>query len=199
MSDDSRPVDPLDAMEAEASDPVDVELVQALRASLDKHARERAEETTDDDGEPLPRLILEGPRPETGDPLLLVGYALLGHLQEGWEYATLHASAAADDLRMAATVKLAGEGPLTLRHLHYLPDVAAACAELRRSMYQDDGRGAWFNITIMLRQNGAINFIVLDEQPPFAYWGPGDAELLRRDQELYPRDPEHLPFWHPAR
>jgi hypothetical protein len=197
MSDDG-PIDPLDALEAEATDPLDIEMVQIMRKVALRESQRRAQETTDDEGDPLPRLDLDDPRASTDDPLLRIGYALLGHLPAGWLYAALHASAAADEVRTGVMVKLEGGGPLTFRHLLYLPDVAAACADLRRSMYEP-ARGAWYSIMVMLRQNGALSPQFFNDQPPFGNWGPGDAELLRRDQELYPRPAERLPEWHPAR
>lgn len=193
---DDRPVDPLDALEAEAKDEVDLEMVRVMRAALEKHEREQAAETTDDDDNPLPRLDLDATA-EPDDPLLRVAYALLGHLPDGWLHAILHASAAADDVRTNALVKLEGDRPLTLHHLLYLPDVAAACAELRRSRYEE-GHDAWYNATILLRRSGFVSSFYLDH-PPFGVWGPDDAALLVRDHELYPRPPERLPVWHPSR
>lgn len=198
MSDAPGSVDPLDALEAEATDPLDIEMVQIMRKAALRENQRRAQETTDDDGDPLPHLDLDDPPASTDDPLLRVGYALLGHLPAGWLYATLHVSAAADELRMSVMVKLAADGPVSFRHLLYLPDVAAACAALRRSMYTEDD-GTWYSFTLMLRQNGAMSTHVLDFRPPFGDWGPGEADLLRRDHELYPRPPERLPNWHPAR
>ncbi|SDU61099.1 hypothetical protein [Jiangella alkaliphila] len=195
---DDRLVDPLDALEAEAKDEVDREYVRAMRAYLRKHDREQAAETTDADGNALPRLDLSAASPETDDPLLRVGYALLGHLPEGWLHANLMASAAADDVRTTVMIKLEADGPLSFQYLLYLPDVAAACATLRRSMYTED-RGAWYNLAFLLRPNGAITTQVIDLHPPFGVWGPDDAALLVRDHELYPRPQERLPAWHPSR
>ncbi|WP_166353978.1 hypothetical protein [Phytoactinopolyspora limicola] len=82
------------------------------------------------------------------------------------------------------------------------PEFAAACLELRRSMYQADrpgGRGAWYNAIIRMRRDGLIAPLYDFSQPPFGHWGPREVDLVRRDQELYPRDPGQLPAWHPAR
>jgi len=199
MSDDPAPVDPLDALEAEATDPLDIEMVQLMRKVVLRENRRRAQETTDEHGSPLPRLTLDGPRPPTDDPLLRVGYAMVEHLPPRWEYAILQIAAAADDVRIGITVKHETGGPLTFRHLLYLPDVAAASAELRRSMYEADGRGTWYGAGITLQQSGAMTTHYDYDNPPFGYWGPNEVTLARRDQELYPRPPERLPDWHPAR
>lgn len=47
--------------------------------------------------------------------------------------------------------------------------------------------------------NGPLTFQHLLYLPDVGVWGPDEVELLRRDQELYPRAPEWLPPWHPAR
>lgn len=160
-------VDPLDALEAETTDPDALELLRVMRVALAKHEREQADETTDEDGNPLPRLDLDATT-APGDPLLRVAYTLLGHLPDGWRYAILSASAAADDVRTSVTVKLEGDGPLTMRHLLYLPDVAAACAEQRRSRYED-GHDAWYSATFLLRRSGVVSTFYPDH-PPFGVW-----------------------------
>jgi len=75
-------------------------------------------------------------------------------------------------------------------------DTLAACDELRESMYQD-GSGTWYNADIIVDRSGNIESTFDYENPPFD--GTADPELLTEDQQEYPRDPEHLPNWHPAK
>lgn len=185
-------VDPFDVFAAE-----DPELARRLRRLILKHERERAARTTDEHGDPLPRLDLDDPRAARDDPLLGVGYALLGELPEGWESATLSASAAADEVRTTVMVRMPGDASFT-HHLFYLPAVAEACSTLRRSLYDEDGR-AWYGLVVRLERSGVMDPSYDFDGPPFFQWGPREVGLVRRDQELYPRDPAQLPAWHPAR
>ncbi len=164
-----------------------------------KQERDQAEVTTDADGNPYPRLDLDGPPPATDDPLLRVGYALLAELPDEWEYALLIVSAAADEVRTWVIVKVPSDDVTAMRNLFYLPRVAEAAAALRRATHEPEGRGAWYTLTVRLERTGALKPRYDYESPPFMTWGPGEVELLRRDQELYPRDPAKLPDWHPAR
>lgn len=153
----------------------------------------------DEQGNPLPRLDLEDP-PTTPleDPLLRVGYALLAQLPEYWESAMLHVTAAADEIRTFATVVVHEDDPRESR-IKFFSDLAEPCSALREETYEPEGRGVWYNATIWLYSDGTIKPTYDYNTPPFGYWGPREVELVRRDQELYPRDPENLPPWHPAR
>lgn len=187
MPDDGDPSDPDEAALHE--------LVQRL--TLREHRRQSAE-TTDQDGNPLPRLALDDPHPETADPLLRVGYALRDELTGDWLTATLMVSAAADEVRTWAMITRPDPGPQKYGHLLYLPEVAAAAAALRRSAYEPNGRGAWYSTVIRLNANGTVVEHPDYDGPPFMFWGPNEVELLRRDHELYPRPADRLPEWHPA-
>lgn len=153
----------------------------------------------DEHGNPLPRLDIESPptaAPE--DPLLRVGYALLARLPEDWASVMLQVDAAADEVRTKTLVF--GEDPEAPGRPYFFTDLAEPCLTLRRATYEgDDGRGAWYHAMIRLYRDGAIHVIYSYESAPFGPWGPWEVELVRRDHELYPRDPENLPRWHPAR
>ncbi|WP_116947675.1 hypothetical protein [Jiangella endophytica] len=172
----------------------DEELGRTIREAILDSGRDHWPDT-DEHGVPYPRLRLDDPPATTDDPLLTVGYTLLAHLPDGWEYALLTVSAAADEVRTNVTVRLPG-GDARSRILLYLPDVAAACTALRRASYVPDGRGAWYGAIVRLDSDGRLATKYDFDSPPFLQWGPGEVELLRRDYELYPRDPEHLPPWH---
>ncbi|AYY11715.1 hypothetical protein EF847_02200 [Actinobacteria bacterium YIM 96077] len=181
----------------------EAELLQAARTALNTfraHGEQHLWPTTDKHGNPLPRLDVDNPRTTTDDPLLRVGYALLPQLPGDWEVAILHVTVAADEVRTFATVKDRGRPPLEGR-LHYpgvSAELAEACVALRRATYEPDGRGVWYNANIRLERNGAIAALYDFVNPPFGCWGPNEVELARRDQELYPRDPQQLPVWHPS-
>ncbi|HEY9409038.1 MAG TPA: hypothetical protein VIP77_05600 [Jiangellaceae bacterium] len=185
-------VDPFDVFAAE-----DPELAQRLRRLILKHDRERAARTTDDHGDPFPRLDLDDPPATPDDPLLNVGYALLAVLPDGWEAALLTAAAAADEVRTMVVVRMPGDATFRQRLL-YLPTVAEACSALRRSVYDAAGR-AWYGLILRLERSGVMHASYEFDEPPFLQWGPREVDLVRRDQELYPRDPAQLPGWHPAR
>ena len=155
--------------------------------------------TTDEEGNPLPRLDVDSPPAEPPeDPLLRVGYALLAHLPLNWESAILEIAGAADDVRTLATVRVHGDSP-SVSDTRFFTDLTELCLALRQSTYEP-GRGAWYNAFIMLVRDGTIKAAHYDfDLPPFGAWGPREVALVLRDHELYPRDPEQLPDWHPAR
>lgn len=175
----------------------DEELGRTMRTALTDPQRLDPPPTTDKDGNPLARLDLERPPPSTDDPLVRLCYALLAELPEHWQKATLDVGGAANDIRMFVVVRMPGEGH-HFRALHYLPAVAAAAGTLRRSMYEAGGRGTWYRALIQLYRDGTVLPHYNFDDEPFLHWGPDEVELLRRDHELYPRDPEQLPPWHPV-
>lgn len=71
-----------------------------------------------------------------------------------------------------------------------------ATAALRKEMYQP-GKGTWYNAHLSLESSGKLNADFDYDNRPFD--GDVDDVLLLEDHRLFPRDPEHLPTWHPAR
>ncbi|AYY13920.1 hypothetical protein EF847_15665 [Actinobacteria bacterium YIM 96077] len=181
----------------------EADLVQEIRRSLLGPAQDAESATTDEYGNPLPQLNLDERPRETDDALSRIGYALLAQLPERWETAILEMAVAADDVRATAIVKVQDSDDASYAVRFFFPDVepdlAAACVELRRSMYEPHGHGAWYNIQIKLNRDGTIVPSYDFSNPPFVLWGPNEVDLVRRDHELYPRDPELLPAWHPSR
>lgn len=175
----------------------DEELGRTMRAAMTDPQQLDPPPTADKDGNPLPRLDLDRQPPSTDDPLARLCFALLPALPQHWQKATLDVGAAADDVRMFVVVRMPGEGH-HFRTLHYLPAVAAAAGALRRSMYEAEGRGAWYRAMIQLYRDGTVHPHYSFDEEPFLHWGPGEVELLRRDHELFPRDAAHLPTWHPV-
>jgi hypothetical protein len=78
-------------------------------------------------------------------------------------------------------------------------------AELCEEMYAER-TGTWYNATFHLSAGGDIAGEFDYDNPPYgglasddpASEGEADPGLLLEDHELYPRDDEHLPTWHPA-
>lgn len=153
--------------------------------------------TTDEQGNPLPRLDVDDPPSVPDDPLLRVGYALLARLPEDWESATLQITGAADDVRTSVMVRVRGDFP-SFNNLRFFTDLTEPCLALRQATYEP-GKGAWHRAVISLYRDGTIHPSYNYVTPPFGAWGRREVDLVRRDHELYPRDPEQLPSWHPAR
>lgn len=181
----------------------EAEVIELMRDTVRQAGQVYVPPSTDEHGDPLPRLRLDDPPATVDDPLLRVGYALLAQLQlsEGWKLVVFQVTAAADEIRTFVLVH--GQDDASPESLYRFPDVvpglAEACLALRRSTYEPDGRGAWYNAHMRLYPDGTIVPRYDFSLPPFGCWGPRETELVRRDQELYPRDPERLPAWHPSR
>lgn len=71
-----------------------------------------------------------------------------------------------------------------------------SCDELRQAMYAE-GTGTWYNAQLTVNASGRIESEFDYENPPLN--GRADPELLEEDQLEFPRDREHLPFWHPSK
>ncbi|MGW5191961.1 immunity protein YezG family protein [Kribbella sp. NPDC004138] len=108
-----------------------------------------------------------------------------------------------------AELKITGAGPLSgttfsanaadgsvNRKIGLERDGQDAADQLRKEMYQP-GKGAWYNATITLTRSGRLTADFDYDTPPFE--GDADPDLLIEDHRLFPRDPEHLPTWHPAK
>ncbi|WP_116946950.1 antitoxin YezG family protein [Jiangella endophytica] len=140
------------------------------------------------------------------DPALLqtIGQAMVSAAPAGWQSLTLLVSAAA---RLTNTKLLpemqASDAP---------PDVLIdfegrrAASDLRKAMYQE-GKGTWYNASITVSQDGKVTADFDYDNPPLGGLadesnpdseGWATEDLLLDDQKQFPRDPEHLPPWHPA-
>lgn len=169
-----------------------------LRAALLKRLQRAGDDEPRARGDQVHQLEMDHPPAAPDEPLLHIGYALLPQLPEHWKDVFLDVTSAADEVRTLAIVRMHEDEPLDSR-FHFFSDLAEPSLALRRSTYEPDGCGAWYNAMIRLSQDGAIDANFDFERPPFGCWGPNEAALVLRDQELYPRDPARLPPWHPAR
>jgi hypothetical protein len=133
------------------------------------------------------------------DPLQHIGYTLLSQLQEPWGRVFLDLTVAAEDVRHSAMVTKQSSGLLTDSRTQFFSHLAEPCLALRRETYEPDGRGVWYSAHIRLFNDGRIDVTYDFVSPPFHVWGPREPALLLRDQEMYPRDRDRLPLWHPAR
>ena len=141
------------------------------------------------------------------DPALLqtIGQAMVSAAPTGWMSLRLRVSAAG---RLTNT-QLVPEMPDGVESPDVTIDFAGrrAATDLRKAMYQE-GTGTWYNAVITVDSEGKVKAEfdydgaplggIADENDPNAT-GWASEDLLLKDQELYPRDPEHLPTWHPAR
>jgi hypothetical protein len=81
-------------------------------------------------------------------------------------------------------------------------DGARACVKLREVMYRPGG-GTWYTarFTVDATQQCQVNYDYDSEptDPDFEETVDDIRDELIEDQEMFPRDQEHLPGWHPCR
>lgn len=151
--------------------------------------------------DPFPRISLTDQRPATDDPLLLLGYALLDHLPDDWRRAKLYVSSAAETVRTWVDVDTGHDDEPGEEHFA-MPDIANECLALRKAMH-DPEKGTWYRASITLEYKaphvGELTTRFDNDSQPFVYWGLEEIELVRQDHELFPREVEELPDWHPLR
>lgn len=139
------------------------------------------------------------------EQLNTIGNAMVAAAEGDWRQLVLNVTAAANMIGTAmvigrpdsSTDKRHGAGKNALRTLH----------ELREAMYQE-GKGTWYNATFVVDEERRISADFDYENPPFGgvaddddpdSEGDADPELLLEDHRMFPRDPDVLPEWHPAR
>lgn len=192
--------DPDDAglLDGLADMPDDPELLAELRRLL-KRVQMHAQPSRDEHRDLHCQLDLDNPPAAPEEPLLQIGYVLLTQLPQYWETVFLQVTAAADEVRTLAVVRMQeDDDPLDSR-FYFFRDLVEPSLALRRSTYEPAGRGAWYNAHIRLFRDGTIDAKYDYHSPPFGFWGLNEAALVMRGQELCPRAPERLPHWHPAR
>jgi hypothetical protein len=126
--------------------------------------------------------------------LTAIGRAMARAAAPGWERVEVTITGAGP--MSGTTVAVVDGNGVTDRSAGLDDEGQDAADELRRDMYQP-GKGTWYNATVTLTNSGKLNAGFDYDNPPFG--GDADADLLLEDQRLFPRDPEHLPAWHPAR
>ena len=116
------------------------------------------------------------------------------HAPEGWSWAHLEVSMAAERWSGSVTVTTPGRtltGPITegqaLRLLR----------ELRHRMYVA-GRGTWYSMTLDIDPDGTSTATYDDDAEP-VFDPPADAAVYLRDLQRYKRKDSHLPAWLKAR
>ncbi|WP_298327652.1 hypothetical protein [Haloactinopolyspora sp.] len=131
-----------------------------------------------------------------------IGRAMVASAPDGWHLLTLEVTAAGDMIRGRLYVTTDDSSPR--KKVRMDEDGVIAASELREDMYQEQ-TGTWYNATFQVAAGGEIRAEFDYENAPYGgiasddSEGEADPELLIEDQELYPRSPEHLPAWHPAR
>lgn len=139
------------------------------------------------------------------DHIDTVGRAMVDSSPPGWRRVTLDVTAAANMTKTSLAVEL--EDGRVDSKLTIDSEGAIACDELRESMYQE-GKGTWYNARFVIDESQQVNAEFDYDGPPFGgvaddddpdSEGDADPELLLEDQRMFPRDPDLLPEWHPAR
>jgi hypothetical protein len=106
------------------------------------------------------------------------------------------------DFTARATVENGGESTYRLG-----TDGTMACLELRKTMYRP-GVGTWYtaHFTVDETKECGVEYdydTMPEDREILMAHGPGIndelREVLLEDQEMFPRDQEHLPGWHPCR
>ncbi|WP_154402693.1 hypothetical protein [Nocardioides speluncae] len=113
---------------------------------------------------------------------------------DGWRAASLHLTGAARMLE-ARLVVVADDGAEDRRQ-EIDKDTLRACHALRKAMYSE-GSGTWYNAVITVNASRELESTFDYDGKPLD--GHAVSELLVDDQAKYPRDPGHLPDWHPSR
>lgn len=140
------------------------------------------------------------------DPTLLqaVGRAMVDAAPDGWRRITLDVMAASDAVDTGIEVELA-DGTTSDEDVLLELEGIDAVDDLRRSMYEP-GRGTWYLATVTVTSDGQVDATFDYDHAPYGGvkdgspgGGNADPALLLADHQRYPRDPEHLPSWHPAR
>ncbi|PSL08129.1 uncharacterized protein DUF600 [Haloactinopolyspora alba] len=140
------------------------------------------------------------------DPSLLnaIGQAMVDAAPEGWKILTLDVTAAGNLTDVGLDVQMPdGSEP----HVVMAGAGVRTVTELRKAMYEP-GKGTWYNATFTVDDTGKITADFDYDTPPLGGMvddddpdsgGDADDALMLKDHKIYPRDPENLPGWHPAR
>jgi hypothetical protein len=85
---------------------------------------------------------------------------------------------------------------------HLSTDGAMHCLALRKAMYQPS-KGTWYSARFAIDDKGNCNarydYDSIPLDPDFDETLEDIRDSLVEDQELFPRDQEFLPEWHPCR
>lgn len=140
------------------------------------------------------------PDPNT---LNTVGQAMIAAAPDGWRRLKLDVMAAGEMTDTGLQIERM-DGSVDTDAVLEL-DGLDAVEELRTAMYEQ-GKGTWYRATITVNENSEIKADFDYENAPFGgvhdgtpNSGNADPELLLEDHKRFPRDPELLPEWHPAR
>jgi hypothetical protein len=132
----------------------------------------------------------------------IIGEIFIAMRQEApgrWENLQLIATSVGAGTDFTTKVTSADGGSTSFRLEH---TTASACSKLRRTMFQP-GKGTWYSAHFTINSAGECDVrydydsIPLD--PDFDETLEDIRDSLIEDQELFPRDQEFLPEWHPCR
>lgn len=126
-----------------------------------------------------------------------IGQSALAAAPRGWTRITLEASGMGPSTDTSARAEtLAGIELFTIDAAG-----AGACAKLRKAMFKDN-TGTWYRASFAIDSSRQLTVEFDYEAKLFDEDEDGEdfiISLLLDDQKRFPRDPEHLPDWHPAK
>lgn len=126
-----------------------------------------------------------------------IGQAALAAAPRGWTRITLEASG----MGPATDTSARAETSTGVELFTIDADGAAACAKLRKSMFKDS-TGTWYRASFTIDSSKQLTVEFDYEAKPYDEDEDGEdflVDLLLDDHKRFPRDPEHLPDWHPAK
>ncbi|MFC7621219.1 hypothetical protein [Microlunatus sp. GCM10028923] len=134
---------------------------------------------------------------EQGALMDLIGRAAVDQAPPGWTWITIVIDAMGDSARVDSVAHTdESETPFNLGGPGGL-----ACLDLREAMYRPKV-GTWYRAHFRIDVSGQLASDFDYDSRPYDAEEEGSADVrdvLLHDHEMYPRDKEHLPDWHPAK
>ena len=129
--------------------------------------------------------------------LQAIGADALRAAPDEWLQITINVSGAGSGTEIESSVLT----PHGAQDLEMSINGDVALDDLREAMYQE-GTGTWYRATFTIDSAGQIEADFDYDAKPYDPMDEGQdyiTEMLLEDQDLYPRDQDHLPDWHPAK
>jgi hypothetical protein len=131
---------------------------------------------------------------QSSEQLTEIGAAMLRAAPPGWQLLRLSATGAAGMIGTDLEIDME-DGSTDLSNT-IEPAGRIACDRLRAEMYQP-GKGTWYNASFVVDPDSRIEAEFDYDGWPFGEQATDD--LLREDQEVFPRENDLLADWHPTK
>lgn len=131
---------------------------------------------------------------QSGERLTEIGAAMLRAAPPGWRVLRLSATGAAGMIGTDLEIDMEDGSMDASNTIERAGRIA--CNLLRAVMYQP-GKGTWYNASFIVDPDSRIEAEFDYDRRPFGEQATDD--LLQEDQEVYPRDNDLLPEWHPTK